>query len=159
MRIPLPLTLAGMVAVLGTAQLTAQTIRVGTFHQQSIVVAFYRSPIWAETLQQKRAEMAAAKQAGDAEKVRVLEKFGSSSQDMAHRQLAGEAAIGGIVEALRPAFAEIAGKAQVALIVAELAYAVASVQRVDVTDLLLDWLKADESTRKIVHELRNRAAP
>jgi hypothetical protein len=38
--------------------------------------------------------------------------------------------------------------------VAELPYADSSVETVDVTEMLLDWLKADERTRTIVRGLQ-----
>jgi hypothetical protein len=144
----------GLIAALGTAQMAAQTIRVGTFHKQAIVVAFYRSPSWSDTLKQKMAELAAAKKAGDTTKAKELEAWGAAQQELAHRQLAGEAPISNILEALTPAFPAIAQKAEVAIIAPDLPYASAAVQTVDVTDLLLDWLKADDATRKIVRDLR-----
>jgi hypothetical protein len=133
--------------------LSAQTVRVGTFDKPSVVVAYYRSPIWAETLRSQRAELQAARQANDSRKVQKLEEWGGKSQELAHRQLAGKAPITNILEALGPAFPEIARKAQVTRVAADIP-ADGSVQAVDVTDLILDWLKADEATRKIVHDLR-----
>lgn len=150
---------AGAVATLGAAQTPAQHTRVGTFDKPSVVVAFYRSPIWAERMNEKLAEREAAKKANDTKKVQELNEWGSGHQDLAHRQLSGEAPIANIIEALAPAFPGIAQKSQVAMIVANLPYANASVETVDVTDQLLDWLKADEATRKIVRDLRNSQAP
>ena len=144
----------GLIAALAVAQAPAQTVRVGTFHKASIVVAFYRSPLWAENLKAKTAEMAAAKAANDTRKVQELEKWGSAGQETAHQQLAGEAPIANILEALAPAWPEIAKKARVAMIVADLPYADSSVQSIDVTEMLLDWLKADERTRTIVQGLK-----
>ena len=140
----------GLIACL----LAAQTVRVGTFHKASVAVAYYRSPLWAETLKSQMAAMQAAKRANDTQKVKELEEWGGKRQEIAHRQLTGEAPITNILEALTPAFPEIARQAQVAIVVADLPYADASVQTVDVTDSILDWLKADEATRKIVQELR-----
>jgi len=77
---------------------------------------------------------------------------------LAHRQLAGEAPFTNIFEVLMPAFSEIAQKAQVTIIVADLLYSNPAVQNIDVTDLLLDWLKADQATRKIARELRGPSA-
>ena len=53
----------GLIAALAVAQAPAQTVRVGTFHKASIVVAFYRSPLWAVTLTDKKLEMEKAKAA------------------------------------------------------------------------------------------------
>jgi len=150
---------AGTIVTLGAAQTPAQPVRVGTFHTPSVVVAFYGSPLWAQRLKEKRAESEAAKKAGDTKKVQELNDWGGASQELAHRQVSGEAPITNIVEALAPAFPQIAQKAQASIIVQDLPYAAASVETVDVTDQLLDWLKASESTRKIVRELRNSQTP
>jgi hypothetical protein len=142
----------GLIACL----LSAQTVRVGTFHKASVAVAYYRSPLWAETMKSQMAAMQAAKRAHDTQKAKELEDWGGKHQELAHQQLTGEAPITNILEALAPAFPEIAQRAHVAMVVADLPYADASVQTVDVTDFILDWLKADEATRKIVQELRKK---
>jgi hypothetical protein len=150
----LNLAAVGLIAALAVSEAPAQPVRVGTFHKATIVVAFYRSPLWAESLKAKMAEMAAAKAANDTKKVQELDAWGNAHQETAHQQLAGEAPIANILEALAPAWPEIAKKARVAMIVADLPYADSSVQTVDVTELLLDWLKADERTRAIVRGLK-----
>jgi hypothetical protein len=148
------LAAAGLLAALAVAQAPAQTVRVGTFHKPSIVVAFYRSPLWAVTLTDKKLEMEKAKALNDTKKVQELDAWGNAHQETAHQQLAGEAAITNILEALAPGLPEIAKKARVAMIVADLLYADSSVEKVDVTEMLLDWLKADERTRTIVRGLK-----
>jgi hypothetical protein len=150
----LNLAAIALIPALAVAQAPAQTVRVGTFHKASIVVAFYRSPLWAESLKAKMAEMAAAKAANDTKKVQELDMWGNAGQETAHRQLAGEAPITNILEALAPGWPEIAKKARVAMIVADLPYADSSVEKVDVTEMLLDWLKADERTRTIMRGLK-----
>src|ERR1035441_4496356 len=126
--------LAAAIAV--TAGLaSAQTIRVGTFHKPSVVVAFYRSPLWSDVNKAKLAELEAAKKANDTSKVQELETWGTTHQELAHRQLAGEAPITNILEALSPGLPEIARRAGVKLIAPDLAFADPSVQTVDVTDL------------------------
>jgi hypothetical protein len=150
----LNLAVIGLIPALAVAQSSAQTVRVGTFHKASIVVAFYRSPLWAESLKAKMAEMTAAKAANDTKKVQELDAWGNAHQETAHQQLAGEAPITNILEALAPGLPEIAKKARVAMIVLDLPYADSSVEKVDVTEMLLDWLKADDRTRTIVRGLR-----
>ncbi|MGA3020029.1 MAG: hypothetical protein ABSF62_23160, partial [Bryobacteraceae bacterium] len=98
----------------------------------------------------------AAKKANDTGKVRDLEAWGSTHQELAHRQLAGEAPITDILEALAPGLPEIARRAGVKLIAPDLAFADPSVQTVDITDLLMDYLKADARTLEIVRALRKR---
>jgi hypothetical protein len=146
--------LAAAIAV--TAGLaSAQTIRAGVFDKQSVVVAFYRSPQWAEVTKPKVAELDAARRANDTAKVQDLEAWGAAHQELSHRQLAGEA-IGNIMEALAPALPEIARRAGVNLIAPDLAFADPSVQTVDVTDLLLAYLKADARTLSIVLNLQKQ---
>ena len=145
---------AAIIVTAGPA--SAQTIRVGTFHKQSVVVAFYRSPLWADVNKAKVAELDAARKANDSGKVQDLETWGTMHQELAHRQLAGEAPISNILEALSPGLPEIARRADVRLIAPDLAFADRGVQAVDITDLLLDYLKADANTRAMVQDLRKR---
>lgn len=134
----------------------AQPIRAGVFDKQSVVVAFYRSPQWAEVNKTKVAEMDAARKASDVAKVKDLETWGSAHQELAHRQLAGEAPIDNILAVLAPGLPEIARRAGVNLIAPDLAFADPAVQTVDVTDLLLGYLKADSRTLSIVHDLQKQ---
>jgi hypothetical protein len=143
-------------AVFATALFAQPQAKVGTFDKPSIVVAYYRSEMWGSVLREKRAEQQKAKDAGDAKRVAELEKWGVSHQDLAHKQLAGEAPIDNIVEALKPHFAEVAARAGVKEIVVDAPKGVAAA---DVTGLLLDVLKADEKTRKIVEEMRKHPRP
>ncbi len=124
----------GVILAAAVGLMPAEPVQVGTFNKQSVVVAFYRSPQWAETLKAKRAELEAAKKANDTKKAEDLKAWGGAQQELAHRQLAGEAPITNILEALTPAFSEIAQKAQVAIIVSDLVYSSPAVQNVDVTD-------------------------
>jgi hypothetical protein len=157
--VKLPICFAAAFVLFGGLRTEAQPVRVGTFHSPSIVVAYYRSPMWADVLKAKMADREAAKQANDDKKVQELEAWGKSQQELAHRQLSGEAPITNILAALRPALPQIADQAQVALIAPDLLYIGSSVTTVDITDLILDWLKADERTRKIVRDLRSRPGP
>jgi hypothetical protein len=137
----------------------AQPVRVGTFHKPSLVLAFYRSPAWSQTVKAKIAEREQAAKNNDAARVAELEKWGSTQQELAHQQLAGNAPIANILEALAPSLAGVAGKAAVSLIAADVAWSGPAVERVDVTDLLLDILQADERTRSMARDLRSRPGP
>lgn len=146
-------------AALTASLASAQTIRVGTFDKPSVVVAFYGSPQWADTLKAKQAELAAAKKANDTQKAKDLEAWGGAQQELAHRQLEGDAPIANILDALAPQLPEVARKAGVVLIAPDLPYADRSVQTVDVTDLLLDCLHANQRTRGIVRDLQKQDKP
>lgn len=127
----------------------AQTERVGTFHRQSIVIAFYRSPMYTATLKARIAARDSAKRAGDTAKVRELEAWGSGQQELAHHQLEGTAPITNILEALRPAFDSITKSSHLRTIVPATTVN-AGATAVDVTPALLDWLEADVKTREII---------
>ena len=147
----------GVAAVLGAVVAPcapAQTLKVGTFDKASVVVAFYRSPMWTAKLNVALAERDKAKAAGDEKKVTELSQWGQDQQDLAHRQLAGEAPLDNILEMLKPTLPGIAARAHVGMIVSEIPWADSSVTTVDVTDLLLDELQANAKTRQIVQQLR-----
>jgi hypothetical protein len=148
--------LAAFVALAGSAmaQMPQRTVRVGTFHKPSVVTAYYRSPLWTAQIKLKVAERDAARTANDTKKVQELEAWGAAQQERAHQQLDGRASLSNILEVLAAAMPEIAGKANVAVIAADLSYTASGVETVDVTEQILDWLQADAATRKIVRELK-----
>jgi hypothetical protein len=127
----------------------AQTERVGTFKRQSIVIAFYRSPMYAVTLRQHIAARDSAKRAGDTAKVRALEAWGAAQQDTAHHQLEGSAPITNILDALKPVFDSLTKTMNLRAVVPATT-ATSGSTTVDVTPVLLDWLGADVKTREII---------
>jgi len=149
----------GLVAVL--MALTAgygvtQTTKVGTFDRPSIVVAYYRSPMWAAKLKDALAEREKAKASGDQKREDELSKWGQDQQELAHKQLSGEAPINSILDSMKPMLAAVEAKTHVVRIVPDVPWddSRVSTVSVDVTDLLLDQLQADTQTRQIVDELR-----
>lgn len=130
----------------------AQSPRIGTFDQTSIVVAYYRSSLWSDTINAKKAEFAEAQKAGDTTKANALQAWGEQSQQLAHQQLAGKASINNVMDALRPAFDEIEKSAHVSSVV-PYSSAINKADSVDVTGQLLDWLKVDEKTRELINQL------
>jgi len=140
---------------LGLGSALAQPARVGTFDKASIVVAFYRSSLWAETLKTRQVELEAAQKANDQARIKELNAWGEQSQELAHQQLAGQAPITNILEALKAAFEEIQRTANVSAVVPS-SDAPEIPQSIDVTDKLLDWLKADENTRRVIRELQHK---
>jgi len=130
-----------------------QTIPViGTFDRSSIVLAFYRSPLWEAILDDRRFELSAVKAANDTVRAKELEKYGGESQDRAMQQLAGKAPIDNILAVLRPEFKDLAARLKLAGVV-ESAAADSKAASVDVTPLLMDWLRATSETRKMAADL------
>lgn len=149
--------MAALCMALPAATARSQTQSVGTFDRRSIVVAFYRSPQWATTMQRQIAGRDSAKRSGDTARVRELEHWGASHQELAHQQLFGDAPLTNILDALKPAFDSI-GKALNlhSIAPAPAAAPKSGVETIDITPQLLDWLKADEKTREIVRQLPPR---
>lgn len=156
--------IAKLLGLLATLTLTlplasAEPLKVGTYRKPALVVAWYRSPQFRAQLQQKHAAMAEAKEAGDSKKIQELNAWGQGSQELAHKQLAGEAGIDNILEALKPAWPEIARKAQVAIIAPDPLYLDPKTPKVDLTNEILEWMQADSATRKVIAELEAIKGP
>jgi hypothetical protein len=144
--------LLASVLVFTPQKTAAQTARIGTFDRQAIVLAYYRSPLWAATLREKRGEVAEAKRANDTAKIEELNAWAGKAQELAHEQLWGNADIANVLDALQPAFAEMEASDHLSSVVVAPAPD-AQAQYVDVTGRLLDWLNADETTRRMIREL------
>ena len=125
---------------------------VGTFDKSSIVIAFYRSPLWAAILADRRFELNRVKVANDTARAKELEKYGGESQDLAMQQLAGKAPIDNILAVLQPEIKELSSRMKLSAIVDSSA-ADPKAATVDVTSLLMDWLKASSETRKMAEEM------
>ena len=136
-------------AVTGTHCIAQQ---VGTFNRPAIVVAYYRSALWTADIQKHEAELAQAKKAKDKAKVKELTAWGEKSQEIARDQLTGKAPIDNILTALQPGFDEIRKATSVARVEPSPA-ADAGPGTLDVTSRLLDWLKADATTRRLIQTL------
>jgi hypothetical protein len=130
---------------------------VGRFDRTSIVLAYYRSPIWNAILADRRYELKTVKAANDKAKAKELEKCGGESQELAMQQLAGKAPIDNILAVLQPEFTELSGKMKLSSIV-EAPAPGSKAATVDVTSLLMDWLKASSETRKMAVELHQHSS-
>jgi hypothetical protein len=133
----------------------AQSSRIGTFDRPSIVIAYYRSPQWKAILQEKKELLAKAEKANDSAKIKQLNTWSVQAQDLGHQQLSGQAPIINILTALQPAFHEIEKSDNLSDIV-PCPCPDTKGETVDVTPKLLDWLKADANTRRVIQELRRK---
>jgi len=133
----------------------AQEDRIGTFDRTAIVIAYYRSPQWSAMLKQKQMEMDEARRANNAARIRELNAWGEQAQEQAHNQLAGKAAIANILDVLGPAFEEIEQSESLSDVV-PISSQELKPRDVDVTDRLLDWLQADDATRKAIRDFEEK---
>jgi hypothetical protein len=149
-----PSLLLVLTLAVSASLVSAQSGKVGTFDSQSILIAFYGSPLWAAELKAKSLELEQARRANDRKKIDELQRWGFDSQELAHKQFAGEAPLTNIMEILKPVLASVAARAHVATVRPRLESDKSSVQTVDVTALLLDELEASPRTRQIIQELQ-----
>jgi hypothetical protein len=124
---------------------------VGTFDRTSIVLAYYRSPLWAAILADRRYELTTVKASNDTARAKELEKYGAESQELAMQQVTGKAPLGNILAVLQPEFKELSSKMKLSSIV-EAPGPDPKAGTVDVTSLLMDWLKASAETRRMAIE-------
>ncbi len=125
---------------------------VGVFDRSSIVLAYYRSPLWEAILADRRFELNTVKAANDSARAKELEKYGAESQDLAMQQLLGKAPIDNILAVLQPEFKDLINRLKLSGVV-DPSTVDPQASSVDVTPLLLDWLKATSETRKMAAEM------
>lgn len=130
--------------------------RVGVFDERSLVLAYYRSSVSNQLVKAKVEELKVAKAAGDAAKVAALEKWGAERQELAHRQLAGEAPITNILEYLKPLLPDVAQAAGVDVIPGSTLYLGTRVEKVDITDLLVARFNPDAKTLEMIEKMRRK---
>ena len=158
MKVALPGLFLSLVAVgcrcsKGSAP-AVDTVRIGTYHAPSLVIAWVRSAEHEQELDLLLAARDAALAAGDSAKAADCERRGAEGQDLAHRQLAGEADVLDILARLEEHLPAIRAEAGVERIAAEGEVLGDRVVRVDLTDLLTERFHPDEATRKLLLEVR-----
>jgi hypothetical protein len=137
-----------------TPAVPASPLRVGTFDQQSVVVAYYRSEINLRHHQEMVEAHKAALDAGDTKRAKKLEKQGADQQDLAMQQMLNKAPIDNVIGWTNELLSGVAAAAGVDVIVIGKVVHPADVQPVDVTEQYLAALKADDATRKVIAELK-----
>jgi hypothetical protein len=131
-------------------------VRIGTYHAPSLVLAWYRSGQYAKELGELKAARDAAATSGDTKAVAEYERQGATQQDLAHKQLAGEAGTAEILARLGDDLPAIAKAAGVEKIVPPGTVLGDKVLFVDVTDALVERFHPDDATRKMIAEARKQ---
>lgn len=108
-------------------------IRVGTFERKDLLIAFYRSTHFDKIMKEWTAELEQAKKDGDEAKAKEIEARGAATQEVAHKQLAGEAPLTNVLEQLKDDMPKIAKMAGVQMIVEKPLFSDGSVELVDIT--------------------------
>lgn len=154
------ITTLSLAAVLsGLTAANAQQLKVGVFNTRAVALAFYNSDHWAGVMKSKHAERAAAKAAGDTARIAELEKWGQDQQDLAHKQVFGDAPIPNVLDYLAPSLPAVAQGTGVSLITTGTPYAAPSIQKVDITLQLIEVLKPSARTRALVSSFLEKNPP
>jgi hypothetical protein len=109
--------------------------RVGTFRRTDLLVAYYKSDTHRQVLAELDAKRKQAIASGDENRAADLQRKGQAMQELAHRQLAGDAPLTGILRRIKPIVDATAEEAGVDVIVEK-----PRGQAVDVTELLVQKL-------------------
>jgi len=131
-------------------------VRVGTLDARSVSLAYHRSTVFNDWVKENVAEHKKAKEAGDTKKAKEIEERMSREQDNAHRQVFGVGPYDTLAEQLKPIFADVAKSQNLDVIVPKVYYSTPNVQITDVTPAILDELKVDEKTRKMIDEMNEK---
>jgi hypothetical protein len=121
---------------------TPAALQIGTFQRTELLVVDYGSAACAQAMQKTKADRDAAVAAGDKKRAAEIEERGGAMQDVAHKQLAGEATFKNVYEHLKGALPDVARQAGVQVIVEQPWFADPAVKTVDVTELLIKQLPA-----------------
>jgi hypothetical protein len=137
---------------------TGQNVRVGVYDTR--VVAYAR--FWTAEHQQKLSAMAAeaqaAKNSGDTKKFDEIRKSLQSEQRQIHRQVFSTAPIDDVLQEIAKRLPDIQKQAGVSILIskwdAEKLKSYASVEQIDVTNLLVGEFKPTEKHRKVIEEIK-----
>jgi hypothetical protein len=137
----------------GKAPVAAAKVRIGTYDNRAIAVAYAASKF--NPAREKMKEHAAAKQAGDAAKGAELEAWGKSHQRMLHFQGFGHVPVADLLEHVKDGVARVAAENQLAAITMSCDFVSTDAEIIDVTDELVELFDPTDKVRKTVRGVRD----
>jgi len=135
---------------------SVKPLRVRVYDSRCVAVACFSCEWWNAQVREKRKEMEAAKAAGDEQKVKELEQWGSQNQQKAHLMGFGTAPVKQCLAPVEKELATVAQQAGVDIIVSkwQIDYQVDGAQCVEVTDAIVALYKPSEKTLKTVEAIK-----
>lgn len=127
-------------------------VRIGVYDSRAIAVAWASSKY--NPVARKRAELEAAKKAGDRRKIQELEAWGPAHQRLLHFQGFGRVPVTDLLAPVKPGVARVAREKGLAAVTMAADYAAPHVQVIDVTDALVELYNPTDRTRATVKALR-----
>lgn len=126
-------------------------LRIGTYDTRAIAVAY--APSDYNPVGEKMAEHAAAKAAGDDERIAELEAWGAEHQRQLHRQAFARVPVTDLLAHVADRLPEVADRRGLAAIVADTDWVATGVERIDVTMDLVALYDPSERTVNMVEDL------
>lgn len=134
-------------------------LRIGTYDNRAVAIAYHRSSAADETRKAMQAELEQAKKDGQQKRVEQLKRAFDRMQWTAHRQGFGTASVDEAMASVKDKLPDLATKAKVCAVVCNPDYlAMNEVERVDLTDQVVALFAPDEKTLQIVDQMK-KAAP
>jgi hypothetical protein len=129
--------------------------KIGVYDSRAVVFAWSRSEMFRGNMAKFGRQSDSAQIAGDTAKIRELTVRMISYQHLLHQMVFGTGTVAAIMEQVKDRLPEVAEKAGVSMIVSkfEVNFSDPSIEKVDVTNLLIPLFKPMEDIEKMVGEI------
>ena len=133
-------------------------VKLGVYDSRAIAIAWARTPAFAESMKQLRADFMSAKEAKDEKRAQELEQQGQWMQVRLHQRGFSTAGAADLLGELKSSLPAIAKEAGVIAIVSkwELPFSDPAVELVDVTSQVVGLFHPGEDMQQIIRELKNQ---
>jgi hypothetical protein len=136
----------------GTAASPANKVRIGTYDNRSVAVAYAASK--HNPVKEKWAAYEKAKTVKDQAKIKELEAWGEEHQKLLHFQGFGRVPVSDLLEPVKDQVREMAQKKGLAAITMSCDFVGIDVEVVDVTEDLVKLYEPSERTLKMARDIR-----
>lgn len=153
--------LIGITSIMMTMQSCQETktsedlVKVGIYDSRIVALAFYRSDQWGDYITQLRQDHKEAKEAGDDEKVALIDKIGPGSQDLAHKQGFSTMPIPNILEKIKDSIPIIAERFGLDVIMNkwEIVYQKDKIELIDISMEMISFFNPSEETMEMLDQM------
>lgn len=151
----LTILVATRAPIIADEDVTSTKIRIGTYDNRAIAIAFAASPF--NPVKAKMEAYEKAKADGDQQQMKELEAWGKKLQRQLHRQGFSTVPVSDLLQHVRGKLPDVAKTMNVVAIVRASDYAAPGVELVDVTDELVELFDPSEKTLKNIQSIRPKA--
>jgi hypothetical protein len=148
--------MSGRPTIAADAPAAIAKVRIGTYDSRAVALAWGRSKAAMKDISDRTAEHKKAKAEGNDKLVKQIEEEMKVRQDKMHWQVFGDWNIDDVLVKIRPNYPAIAQKAGVVAIVPRAEFKDASVETVDVTELMAEQFAPDSKTKAIMKDMASK---